>query len=98
MREFLDDILEFIGAEALTDQEFEDIELADELYDVATYRELKETLESRGSVSDTLYRLAFYFLGKGVSVATVNTSAPLDDTAPKIPTSQILIGIDLGCG
>lgn len=97
MKDFLDDILEFIGAEALTDEEFEEVELADELYNVATYAQLKLVLEAREAISDMLYRLAFFFLSKGVQVATVNTSAPLDSTAPKTPASNILIGIVLDC-
>lgn len=95
MRDFLDSILEFIGTETLTDEEFGDIELADEEYNVQTYRQLKETLEAREAVSDMLYRLAFFFLAKGVKVAVVNTGEPLDDEAPAQPQSQILIGIAL---
>lgn len=94
-RDFLDDILEFIGTDTLTDEESDEAELANQEYDVTTYALLKGILEARESASDMLYRLAFYFLSKGVSVATVNTSEPLDGEAPKTATSNILIGISL---
>lgn len=97
MRDFLNDILEFIGAETLTDEEFEQCEedLGDYGDNVQTYRTLKEVLTARDSSSDTLYQLAFYFLAKGVTVASVNTSQPADDSSPVQAQSQILIGIAL---
>ncbi len=97
-RDFLDDVLEFIGAETLTDDESDAAELANMSYDVASYAVLKSILDSRESASDMLYKLAFYYLGRGVNVAKVNTSAPLDGEAPKGPKSNILIGIALDCG
>lgn len=97
VRDFLDDILESINVEVLTDEEADDVELANAEYSVASYAQLKAVLEARDAVSDVLYRLAFFYLSKGVRVATVNTSAPLDAEAPKQPTSQILIGLTLEC-
>jgi hypothetical protein len=95
MRDFLDEILEFIGAESLTDDEFNALEISEEVYTVSTYAALKSVLEARESVSDMLYRLAFYFLGKGVAVATVNTSEPASDDTAKEPKSEIFIGAEL---
>lgn len=93
MRDFIDEILAFIGSTSLTDEEFDGITATEEAYNVATYRACKEVLESRESVSDTLYRLAFFFLAKGVTVATVNTSQPSETgVTPKTPTSEIFIG------
>lgn len=93
MRDFLDEILSFVGADSLTDEEFEALTIGDEELTVATYAALKGVLEARESVSDTLYRLAFYYLAAGVTVATVNTSIPAvaGETVHE-PTSQVLIG------
>lgn len=92
MRDFLDEILTFIGADSLTDDEFDALTVSEEEYVVSVYAALKGVLEDRESVSDTLYRLAFYFLARGVSVATVNTSEASTDDSARPAQSQIFIG------
>lgn len=68
MREFLDAILAFIGAESLTDDEYGEIDLALPIYDQATYDALASVLEEREVVSTMQDRLVSYFTAKGVEV------------------------------
>lgn len=81
MRDYLDDILEFIGAESLTDEEFSSITLENTDNQVANYNSLLSILVSREVVSDMTSRLQYYFLAKGVSVS-----------APVTATSNIFVG------
>lgn len=87
MRSFLDAILAFINAESLTDEEFEGIELTEQVYTKDTYLALREVLEARESVSDQVKRLKLYFVAKGVDVSST----------PAVPTpkSNIYIGSGL---
>jgi hypothetical protein len=72
MRAILNAILSFIGAESLTDEEYEycetNIDDSDEPEQV--YAALFTVLEERDSVSDMSGRLRYYYLAKGISVAT----------------------------
>ncbi len=68
MRDFLNGILQFIGSESLTDEEFESIELEDEEYTIEAYKALDAILFDRESISTIRERLKFYFNIKGVSV------------------------------
>lgn len=81
MRDFLDAILDFIGAESLTDDEFAGIDIALPIYDQATYDALAAVLEAREVVSTMQERLVNYFTAKGVSV-----------TAADVGKSHIYIG------
>lgn len=75
MRDYLNSILSFIGAESLTDDEFAtidpDLDVDD---DEAVYAELKEVLESRDNISTTLTRLDNYFLAKGLELPESDSS------------------------
>ena len=88
MRDFLDAILDFIDAASLTDVEFDALDTAlVQAYSKEIYLALRDILEARDSVSDTVKRLKLYFIAKGVDIS---------DT-PKIPTphSNIFIGSEL---
>ncbi len=87
MRDFLNAILAFIGAESLTDQEWDDstFEAGDtQAYTLSVYNGLKLILESRESVSNQVEKLAAYFEARGLTVSS--------DYAP---TSQIFVGSPL---
>lgn len=87
MRTFLDAILAFINAESLTDEEFESIELTEQVYTKEVYLALRTILEARELVSDQVKRLKLYFIAKGVDVSST----------PTVPTakSNIFIGSGL---
>lgn len=86
MRDFLDEILAFIGSESLTDIEFESIDpMPPHAYVLETYQALKTVLETREGVSGQLKRLKAYFIGKGVDV----------DERARTPSSQIFVGSPL---
>lgn len=71
LRDFLDSILDFIGSESLTDEEFEDVTLPPTpAYDLATYEQLKLVLQSREDVSGQGKRLKLYFVAKGVDLSS----------------------------
>lgn len=86
MRDFLDAILAFIESETLTDEEFETIELTEEVYTLETYEALKTILTARESVSGQLKRLKLYFIARGVD---------LSSGSAKPASSQIFIGAEL---
>lgn len=73
MRSFLNGILTFIGAESLTDLEYDSITLVDQDYDQATYDALALILENREAISTMQDRLIGYFKAKGVDVAANDT-------------------------
>ncbi len=81
MRDYLNAILEFIGAESLTDEEFDSITLEDTEDQVANYNALLVILQARELVSDMASRLQHYFLAQGVSVS-----------APVSAVSNIFVG------
>ncbi len=84
MKDALDSILEFIGTESLTDEEFESIEDLDMNDQVAVYTALLSVLESRELVSGMTTRLQYYFLARGVQVTT-----------PDVARSNIFVGSPL---
>lgn len=86
MREILDAILSFIGAESLTDLEFDSITIEDETSDTEAYNALLTILTDRDSVSDFPSRLRYYYLAKGVSFSEASTETP---------RSNILLGSEL---
>jgi hypothetical protein len=91
LRDFLDDILDFIGSESMTDEEFDVVEAIDpavtEEYSKETYLALKTVLEARESVSGQPKKLKLYFIAKGVDLS--------DAGAAKTPRSNIFIGSKL---
>lgn len=75
MRDFLNGILSFIGAESLTDEEFEALTIESADYDAETFTALSNVLISRESVSTLHDQLAHYFQAKGVAVTTADVAA-----------------------
>jgi len=73
VREFLNNILAFIGAESLTDLEFAALPIDSAAYNQSTYDALSGVLVSRESVSTMQDRLVGYFKGKGLDVAVAQT-------------------------
>lgn len=84
MRDDLDAILSFIGAETLTDEEFDEVELANMDDQVAVYQTLLSVLESRELGSNMTTRLQNYFQAKGIVVV-----------APPEAGSNIFVGSSL---
>lgn len=87
MRVFLDGVLEFIGSESLTDDEF--ATLPDTLvasYNEYTYAALRSVLQARESLSYQLKKLKALYIARGVNVC---------DTPAQEPKSNILIGAAL---
>ncbi len=74
MRDYFDEILQFIGAESLTDGEFEACTLDDILDEVANYDFLLGVLQARETVSSSGSRLQYYFQAMGVEVETPSTA------------------------
>jgi hypothetical protein len=84
LRTFLDEVLDFIESESLTDLEYSNLPAGlSQEYSKETYEALRGVVTSRDAVSDTYRRLASYFKAKGVD---------LSSTPARIPTSNILIG------
>lgn len=88
MRDFLDLILDFIGSESLTDEEYAssaDLSLTAE-YTEEVYDFLRGVLEARENVSEQVDRLSWYFQANGLDVG--------DD----VPSAQsnILVGLVIG--
>jgi len=88
MREFLNNILNFIGSESLTDEEFDSIETDVPNYSKVTYLALKGVVDARESVSGQGKRLKLYFIARGVDVSDANNPVPP-------AKSNILIGVAL---
>jgi hypothetical protein len=74
LRDFLNGILAFIGAESLTDLEFDSLTIDSAAYNSDTYEALSSVLESRESVSTIQDQLYFYFKAKGVEVTEASTA------------------------
>lgn len=66
MRDTLDGILEAIGAESLTDEEFYSVEIDDINDPSEVYAALLLVLDSRGLVGNMPDRLRYYYLSKGI--------------------------------
>lgn len=73
MRDFLNAILSFIGAESLTDEEFDSLTIDSASYNVATYEALSAVLVSRETISNLQDRLYAYFTARGVVTTQVST-------------------------
>lgn len=86
LREYLDQILLFIGSTTLTDEEFNSIDIDDPNNKLEVYNALLLILDGRESVTTMQKRLKYYFLAQGVAFAQDGDS-PL-----KKPKSNIYIG------
>lgn len=85
LREFLDSILEFIGSESLTDDEWDTITLpAVNTLSKEMYEALKAVLLTREDVSGQGKKLKLYFISAGVDLS----AAP----PVHVPNSNILFG------
>lgn len=73
MRNFLNAILAFIGAESLTDLEFATVTSSVAEYSQSTYDDLARILATRGSVSSFQSKLVGFYSAKGVTVSALNT-------------------------
>jgi hypothetical protein len=73
LRDFLDAILAFIGAESLTDIEFDSLTIDSASYNSATYLALSAILAERESVSTMQDKLHAYFTARGVEVTQAST-------------------------
>lgn len=82
MRDSIDAVLEHIGAESLTDDEFDSLEIEAFALDFDTYQAIREVLEARENVSDSVNRLGLYFQSAGVELSGEDPTA----------SSNILIG------
>jgi len=87
LREFLDEILDFIGSETLSDMEFDDLGGDDstlpETYTLDVYTALKGVVEDREGVSGQGRKLKAYFQARGLDI---------DPGLVPTPNSNILIG------
>lgn len=81
MRELLDAILAFIGAESFTDEEFDALLIENTSDQIANYGALLRLLNSRESLSSMKDRLLFYYKAKGVAVPE-----------PDVAKSNVLMG------
>ncbi len=87
MREILNSGLTFIGAESLTDDEWESVEDLDLSENVDRYTTLDGILFARESVSTIRDRLRNYYMAKGTDLPTVASGS-----------SNVLVGLDIsGC-
>lgn len=68
MRDFLDSILNIIGATSLTDDEFNSVTAEFTIYDQATYDDLARILNEREAVSSTRDRLIAQYKANGFDV------------------------------
>lgn len=84
MRDYLNGVLSFIGAESLTDEEFDALTLESIVDLVANYNALLSVLQGREVVSDMTSRLENYYLAKGAAVSTASNAR-----------SNIFVGADL---
>jgi hypothetical protein len=75
IRSFLDAILAFIETATLTDEEFESLEVEEQVYTQEVYEALLAVLDERETVSTTRDRLEYYFLARGVEVEASSVEA-----------------------
>ncbi len=86
LRDFLDDILSFIGSESMTDEEYGTVGSIAEDYTKASYDALKSIIQEREGVSGQLAKLHAFYDAKGVDLS----ATPVRDAA-----SQIFVGSPL---
>lgn len=68
-------ILEFIGAESLTDEEWESMDLDEESNDLDMYNALSAVLAEREDVTDMQARLNYYYAAQGISFTEAEGSS-----------------------
>ncbi len=85
MRDFIDEILTFIGTATMTDGEYASVSIDSASYDQPTYEAILAMLNTRESISTFVDRLTAYFEAKGVVVV------PPESTG----SSNIFVGGDL---
>lgn len=73
MRDFLNSILDFIGAPSLTDDEFATVESQFMIYDQGTYDDLSRILAGRELVTGMQERLTAFYKAKGVELTPAKT-------------------------
>ncbi len=73
-RDDLNAVLETIGSESLTDEEFDALSVTDDSLPVEIYTAIAGVLDSRESVSDQKDRLKYYYLARGVQVSTITSA------------------------
>lgn len=83
LRSDLNGVLDFIGSESLTDDEFEAIEgdISSFSNNEEVYTALCQILDGRESVTNMTERLKYYYLAQGVSFAM--------DGAPGFPDTSL---------
>lgn len=74
MRDFFDNILSFIYATSLTDDEFATTTSINPILDQGTYDDLARVLESRDSVTSFKDKLVAYYKAGGFNVAPLNVA------------------------
>lgn len=84
MRDFLDAILAFIGAESLTDAEFATVTSSVQEYSQEVYDELSAIIQERELVSTVHEKLGYYFKAKGLDLSEADTAK-----------SEIFVGSEL---
>lgn len=84
LRDFLNDILDFIGTTSLTNTEFNSLTIVTKEYSQAVYLALLGVIDGRELVSSIRNRLGSYFFARGVAVL-----------APSSGKSNIFIGAEL---
>lgn len=95
LRSDLNGVLSFIGAESLTDEEYDAIDgdISSFSNNEEVYTALCQILDGRDSVSTLVDRLTYYYLAKGVSFA-VNGAPGFPDTTLS-GKSNIYVGGEL---
>lgn len=95
LRSDLNEVLAFIGAESLTDDEFEAIEgdISSFSNHEEVYTALCQILDGRESVTNMTDRLKYYYLAKGISFASDGAPGFPDTTLPG--KSNIYVGGEL---
>jgi hypothetical protein len=91
MRAILNAILAFIGAEALTDEEFDSVEIEDEDSNEEKYNALLLILDARDGISGMQARLRYYYLAKGITFGS-DPGFPNESATGK---SNIFVGSEL---
>jgi hypothetical protein len=74
MRATLDAVLLFIGESSLTDIEWALIENEDLSTDAYKYATLKAVITARALVGNSLQRLDYYYIAKGLAVSSTSTA------------------------
>lgn len=81
MRAILNAVLSFIGAESLTDEEWETVsEFEDESDLREQYDKLRSVLGEREAVSTMYKKLAYYFKAKGLTFPSSDDDEPIAKT------------------